>query len=93
MAQDGDYVLRGENTESISYSCYLRTYFLGVLKNIGIEDHLPHDTRHTCISLLQKTRASKLLIKRIVGHKGTDITDKVYTHTEIQELIDTINLI
>lgn len=93
MARDGDYVIQGYDTPSISYSCYLRTYFTKVLGTIGIENHLPHDTRHTCVSMLQKKCSSKLLIKRIIGHKGTDITDKVYTHTEIQELIDAINLI
>lgn len=93
MSRDGEYVLQGYDTPSISYTCYVRTYFVKILEKINISDHLPHDTRHTCISMLQRKCSNKLIIKRIVGHKGTDVTDKVYTHTEIQELIDAINLI
>ncbi len=75
MARDGEYVLRGYQTSKISYSSYLNTYFIKILDTVGITDHLPHDTRHTCISMLQKECPSKLIIKRIVGHKGTDVTE------------------
>ena len=30
----------------------------------------PHDTRHTCISLLTKADVNPTTIKKIVGHKG-----------------------
>lgn len=93
MAKEGDYVIQGERTPRINYSTYLDTYFRDVLTSIGIADHLPHDTRHTCISLMQRTDVSKLILKRIVGHKGQDVTDKVYTHTEISQLIEAINKI
>ena len=32
--------------------------------------HLPHDTRHTTISLLAKAEVNQTIIKRIVGHAG-----------------------
>ena len=32
-------------------------------------------------------------IKKIVGHKGQSATEVVYTHFEIEELIDAINKI
>ena len=32
-------------------------------------------------------------IKKIVGHKGQSVTEVVYTHFEIEELIDAINKI
>lgn len=45
------------------------------------------------ISLLDSANANKLCIKRIVGHSSKDITEDVYTHKTIEELIATIDLI
>ena len=36
---------------------------------------------------------SDKVIKKIVGHKGQGVTEVVYTHFEIEELIDAINKI
>lgn len=55
--------------------------------------HRPHDTRHTCISLLTVAGVDDKIIKKIVGHAGTGVTEIVYTHFELQLLIDAINQI
>ncbi len=55
--------------------------------------HLPHDTRHTFASLADTAGLKKLCIKRIMGHESNDITDRVYTHKDITELLEQINLI
>ena len=55
--------------------------------------HRPHDTRHTCISLLASAGVDERIVKKIVGHKGQGVTQVVYTHFEIVELIDAINKI
>lgn len=55
--------------------------------------HLPHDTRHTCISLLTVAGVDERLIKKIVGHKGQGVTQRVYTHIDIEEMLIAINKI
>ena len=55
--------------------------------------HRPHDTHHTCISRLTVAGVSDKFIKKIVRHKGQGMTEIVYTHFEIEELIDSINKI
>ncbi len=50
-------------------------------------------TRHTCISLLSSAGVNERIVKKIVGHKGQGVTQVVYTHFEIVELIDAINKI
>lgn len=55
--------------------------------------HCPYDTRHTCISLLTVAGVSDKIIKKIVGHKEQSVTEVIYTHFEIEELIDAINKI
>ena len=42
--------------------------------------HRPHDTRHTCISLLAEAGVDDRMVKKIVGHKGQGVTQQVYTH-------------
>ncbi|MBP2631386.1 MAG: hypothetical protein H6Q70_2014 [Firmicutes bacterium] len=44
-------------------------------------DHLSHDGRHTCATLLDNVMTNKLLIKKILGHTVTDETEK---HTHIR---------
>lgn len=56
--------------------------------------HRPHDTRHTCISLLAEAGVDDRMVKKIAGHKGQGgVTQQVYTHFEIQALLDAINKI
>lgn len=56
-------------------------------------EHKPHDCRHTFATLMDNAGANKLSIKRILGHASRDITDKVYTHKNIEELKKAVDLI
>ena len=56
-------------------------------------NHLPHDGRHTCATLLDNVDTPKKIIQLILGHRAADITHRVYTHKTLQQLIDAINLI
>lgn len=56
-------------------------------------NYLPHDCRHTCATRLDNVKANKICIKLILGHKIQDITDGVYTHKNINQLVETINLL
>ena len=63
------------------------------MENIGF-DHKPHDTRHTCISLLSETHVDLTIIKRIIGHSGAmSLTERVYTELDIRVLVEAINSI
>lgn len=52
-----------------------------------------HSTRHFFISELHRLGANKLAVQKIVGHKGEDVTDQVYTHFTTEELHKTVNLL
>lgn len=56
-------------------------------------EHKPHDTQHTCISLLTENEVDDKIIRKIVGHAGKTITETVYTHLELDLLIEAINKI
>ena len=53
--------------------------------------HLPHDGRHTFITMAQNSQMDKVILKRIVGHADKDLTDKIYTHKEISQLVAAVN--
>lgn len=53
----------------------------------------PHDTRHTFATLMDNAEANKVSIQRILGHSSKGVTDKVYTHKDLEQLIKAIDLI
>lgn len=53
-------------------------------KEVGISDYLPHDTRHTFITLVSNYGIDRYILKSIVGHtQSKDIIVDVYTHKTI----------
>ena len=69
------------------------TAVLSGLKNMLEKKHTPHDTRHTCISMLTEAGIDTRIIKQIVGHASNNVTESVYTHIDIKIKIDAINRI
>lgn len=53
--------------------------------------HTIHETRHTFISKMDTLGINKATIKKIAGHSGGDITEKVYTHKDVEELLEAVN--
>ena len=63
-------------------------------KEVGISDHLPHDTRHTFVTLASNYGMDRYVLKAIVGHtQSKDITADVYTHKTIEQYIEEVNKI
>lgn len=93
MEQEGTFVIPNSRDKSrrMMYASYLNTYYIKALSQIGITDHFPHDTRYTFVSAMTSAKIQPVLIKRIVGHKSKDITEKVYTHFEIQQMIEAVD--
>lgn len=63
------------------------------MAELGLPDHLPHDTRYTAATLMHRAEIDLLLRKRILGHAVTDITEGVYTETADADLIAAIDRI
>lgn len=91
--EECEYLLHTPDGKHFIYRNYYDSYWTPVMKLINCS-HKPHDTRHTCISMLTEKEVSPTLIKKIVGHSGAmSLTEKVYTHVNVQELLDSINKI
>ena len=88
-----EYLLHTPDQKHLDYRNYFDSYFTPLMEQLGF-DHTPHDTRHTCISLLTEADVNPTTIKKIVGHSGAmTLTERVYTHLDIQILVDAINKI
>lgn len=76
-------------------SNYFRKHILPkLLDTLGLDkDIRPHECRHTFVTNLQKNGANKAYIQRLVGHSLKDVTDKVYTHADLDALRSTINML
>ena len=88
-----EYLLHTPDHKHFDYRNYYDSYFTPLMEQLGF-DHKPHDTRHTCISLLTEADVNPTSIKKIVGHSGAmSLTERVYTHLDIETLVEAINRI
>jgi len=88
-----EYLLHTEKQNHFTYNNYKDSYWFPLMETLGM-DHQPHDTRHTCISMLTEVHAHPTMIKIIAGHSGAmSLTEKVYTHLDIEVLVAEINKI
>lgn len=66
----------------------LREYFSN---NLPV--HTPHDTRSTFVSLMTAAGVQEVIIQKIVGHAGGNVTRDVYTQLELAPLLEAVNKI
>lgn len=88
----GEYFISDPDGQPYSYTRYC-TLWQRVMKVIRGTGHTTHDCRHTCATMLDNAGANPNAVRRLLGHAGGDITDRVYTHKAIRQLRKAINLI
>ena len=94
IINNSKYLIFNHEYKQMKYWNFYEEKWKKIIEQLELNlKHKPHDTRHTFISLMDRTNANKICVKRIVGHASKDITDQVYTHKDIEELIETINLL
>ena len=86
------FLISNNDGNQMSYYTYYDCKFKVIMEQLQL-NHKPHDCRHTFATLMDNAGANKVAIKRIMGHASTDITDKVYTHKDVVELLKAIDLI
>ena len=92
-SSDCEYLLHTPQNQHFDYRNYYDSYWTPLMDSLGF-DHKPHDTRHTCISMLVEAHVDQTMIKKIVGHSGAmTLTERVYTHLDVEALVEAINKI
>ena len=74
----------GQQGTMMTYDKY-RGRFDKVMSRLHM-DHKPHDERHTFITKAKLAGVDEYVLKLLVGHTINDITEKIYTHREIENL-------
>ena len=88
-----EHVLCTVDGGNLTYDNFRKNYFKPIMEQLNM-NYIIHETRHTCISMLTIKNVNPTIIKKIVGHKSImNITERVYTHIEIDELLKAINTI
>ena len=84
LASVGPYLVNVDG-KPYDYSRFART-FRRIMKLVHGEKHKPHDTRHTCATLLDGAEVNDNARKMILGHARADVTNGVYTHKTLRQL-------
>jgi len=90
---DCEYLVSTPDGKHFVYRNYYDSYWKPLMNAANMDAYTPHCTRHTCVSMLTAAKVDERFIQKIVGHKGQNVTQQVYTHFEIQELIEEIDKI
>ena len=107
MNRNCDHLICTPEDEPFLYRNFYETYWIPLMIELNMgrfvdkedkkepvyDGHRPHDTRHTCVSLLTEVGVDDRIIKKIVGHKGQGVTQAVYTHIELPIKLEAINKI
>lgn len=91
--KDCDYLICTPEGKHFTYRNYYDSYWIPLMSELSLEKYTPHCTRHTCISLLTETGVDERIIQQIVGHKGQNVTQIVYTHVDLPNKLEAINKI
>lgn len=92
MICPGDALICDDTGHPYSYSRYC-TLWRSVMHRIRSDDHTTHDCRHTVATLLDNAGANETAKRRVLGHAGGDVTERVYTHKSLRQLRKCIELL
>ena len=90
LKDNGEYLFNIQRSEKSSDKeqalvVTFSKHWKDTLGSLGLK-HTTHECRHTVRSKLDSSGANKVCIDLIMGHKSTDIGERIYTHKTIEEL-------
>jgi len=92
MDSPGTALITDASGRPYDYSRYCIAW-RAVMQLINAAGHTTHDCRHTVTTLLDNAGANETAKRRILGHAGGDVTERVYTHKNIRQLRKCIELL
>ena len=92
MDSPGTALITDASGRPYDYSRYCIAW-RAVMQLINATGHTTHDCRHTVATLLDNAGANETAKRRILGHAGGDVTERVYTHKNLRQLRKCIELL
>ena len=93
MNRNCDHLICTPDDKPFEYRNYYDSYWKPMMQELSLAKYTPHCTRHTCVSLLTEAGVDERIIQKIVGHKGQNVTQVVYTHVDLPFKLEAINKI
>lgn len=90
--KNNKYLIVNSLENKMTYNSFRADYWKPLMESLKM-NHKAHDCRHTFASLMDNAGANKVSVKKIMGHALSDITEKVYTHKSVEELLKAVDLI
>lgn len=87
-----EHLVLSPTGKKMGYNNYIQRQFTPLMKELNM-NHLPHDCRHTTATKLANANVDRTIVKLILGHSSTDVTERVYTHKTHQQLTEAIDMI
>ncbi|MCI6232174.1 MAG: tyrosine-type recombinase/integrase [Selenomonas sp.] len=87
----GTYLFVDADGKAIPNAKKFREAYWNVSTIPAIQNHLPHDGRHTCATALDNANVNRKTIQLILGHTSQEIGERVYTHKTTQQLVEAID--
>ncbi len=92
--KNGDTIFCNEKGKFLSARAYREKRYASAIEAMGIRPLDPYSCRHTFATMMNRVNAPSANIQKLIGHVvGSDTTDKVYTHPEIEDLRKTIEML
>ena len=105
MQKNGEYLITKHNGGKFNlkteHGQFIDSYWNPILRDIGIleykneegelQEHLPHDIRHTFTSMWKEKKLDETFRRKIQGHSGKGVGEQVYTHIDMENLKDELN--
>jgi len=86
---NGELLISGYAGDRITNNFRKRNYY-PILERLGIKRKTPHATRHTYASRARKDGMPPEILQKILGHADYNTTANIYVHTDIEELVRSV---
>lgn len=90
MHGESEYLFTSGSGKPFESTVYRNSFFDPMCSHFGM-NHTPHECRHTFASFAAASNMNKVLVKKIIGHSSGDLTEDVYTHAFIEDLVEEID--
>ena len=78
------------NGKKLNRNRYKTAFYYEFQKVFNVE-RSPHECRHTFITRCTSCGVNQILLRKMVGHAGSGVTEQIYTHAEISEMLKEIS--
>jgi len=91
--KNNNYLIFRDDGKKFTADYYRKRIYYPTLKKLGIRKLNPHSCRHTWASLMARAEVDPFLIQKIMGHSDYAFTANNYTHADIKQLKNAMNMV